>query len=130
MALLHSILGTATKTFAVDAGKIPKLKALLTEFEAIHVETFPSILRLLYNNDKSWPRPGLPTRLGRELKPLNVPIADDRPTSPLRFVADTEQQRACVACVTIEMLETEPVQFAVEVEVATAVSASSSLMPR
>ncbi|MFT5026941.1 MAG: hypothetical protein ACI9CV_001703 [Ilumatobacter sp.] len=129
MALLHSILGTATKTFAVDAGKIPKLKALLTEFEAIHVETFPSIL-LLYNNDKNRPRPGLPTRLGRELKPLNVPIADDRPTSPLRFVADTEQQRACVACVTIEMLETEPVQFAVEVEVATAVSASSSLMPR
>jgi hypothetical protein len=129
VALLHSILGTATKTFAVDAGKIPKLKALLTEFEAIHVETFPSIL-LLYNNDKNRPRPGLPTRLGRELKPLNVPIADDRPTSPLRFVADTEQQRACVACVTIEMLETEPVQFAVEVEVATAVSASSSLMPR
>lgn len=130
MALLHSILGTAKNTFAVDAGKIPKLKALLTEFEAIHVETFPSILRLLYNNDKSRPRPGLPTRLGRELKPLNVPIADDRPTSPLRFVADTEQQRACVARVTIEMLATEPVQFAVEVEVATAVSASSSLMPR
>lgn len=129
MALLHSILGTATNTFAVDAGKIPKLKALLTEFEAIHVETFPSIL-LLYNNDKNRPRPGLPTRLGRELKPLNVPIADDRPTSPLRFVADTEQQRACVARVTIEMLATEPVQFAVEVEVATAVSASSSLMPR
>jgi hypothetical protein len=129
VALLHSILGTAKNTFAVDAGKIPKLKALLTEFEAIHVETFPSIL-LLYNNDKNRPRPGLPTRLGRELKPLNVPIADDRPTSPLRFVADTEQQRACVARVTIEMLATEPVQFAVEVEVATAVSASSSLMPR
>jgi hypothetical protein len=52
VALLHSILGTATNTFAVDAGKIPKLKALLTEFEAIHVETFPSIL-LLYNNNKT-----------------------------------------------------------------------------
>ena len=76
MALLHSILGTATNTFAVDAGKIPKLKALLTEFEAIHVETFPSILLLLYNNDKSRPRPGLPTRLGRELKPLTVPLVD------------------------------------------------------
>ena len=50
VALLHSILGTATNTFAMDAGKLPKLKALLTEFEAIHVETFPSILRLLYNN--------------------------------------------------------------------------------
>lgn len=51
VALLHSILGTATNTFAMDASKIPKLEALLTDFEAIHVETFPSILRLLYNND-------------------------------------------------------------------------------
>ncbi|MDW3213711.1 MAG: hypothetical protein R8G01_06940 [Ilumatobacteraceae bacterium] len=50
VALLHSILGTATNTFAMDAAKIPKLKALLTEFEALHVETFPSILRLLYDN--------------------------------------------------------------------------------
>ncbi|MGB7300136.1 MAG: hypothetical protein WBD34_12505 [Burkholderiaceae bacterium] len=50
VALLHSILGTATNTFAMDASKISKLKALLTEFEAIHVEAFPSILRLLYNN--------------------------------------------------------------------------------
>lgn len=51
VALLHSILGTATNTFAMDASKIPKLKAQLTDFEATHVETFPSILRLLYNND-------------------------------------------------------------------------------
>lgn len=50
VALLHSILGTATNTFAMDAAKIPELKALLTDFEAIHVETFPSILRLLYND--------------------------------------------------------------------------------
>lgn len=50
VALLHSILGTATNTFAMDVGKLPKLKALLTEFEAMHVETFPSILRLLYND--------------------------------------------------------------------------------
>lgn len=49
VALLHSILGTATNTFAMDAAKIPKLKALLTDFEALHVETFPSTLRLLYN---------------------------------------------------------------------------------
>ena len=50
VALLHSILGTATNTFAMEAHKIPKLKALLTDFEAIQVEAFPSILRLLYNN--------------------------------------------------------------------------------
>ncbi len=51
VALLHSILGTPTNTFAMDASKIPKLKALLTDFEALHVEAFPSILRLFYNND-------------------------------------------------------------------------------
>lgn len=50
VALLHSILGTATNTFAMDAAKIPKLKGLLTEFESLHVELFPSTLRLLYNN--------------------------------------------------------------------------------
>ena len=50
VALLHSILGTATNTFAMDAAKIPKLKALLTDFESLHVEAFPSILRLLYDN--------------------------------------------------------------------------------
>lgn len=49
VALLHSILGTATNTFAMDAAKIPKLKGLLTDFEALHVEVFPSTLRLFYN---------------------------------------------------------------------------------
>lgn len=51
VALLHSILGTATNTFAMQAAKLPALKALLTAFEARHVEAFPSILRLLYNED-------------------------------------------------------------------------------
>ena len=49
VALLHSILGTATNTFAMEASKLPRLKALLTDFEALHVEAFPSILRLFYN---------------------------------------------------------------------------------
>ncbi len=51
VALLHSILGTATNTFAMEASKIPKLEALLTDFETLHVEAFPSILRLLYDVD-------------------------------------------------------------------------------
>ncbi len=51
VALLHSILGTATNTFAMEASKIPKLKELLTDFEAVQMEAFPSTLRLLYNND-------------------------------------------------------------------------------
>ncbi len=51
VALLHSILGTATNTFAMDATKIPKLKALLTDFEALQAEVFPSTLRLLYDSD-------------------------------------------------------------------------------
>jgi len=51
VALLHSILGTATNTFAMDAAKIPKLNALLSDFEALHVGCFPSILRLFYDVD-------------------------------------------------------------------------------
>ena len=47
VALLHSILGTATNTFAMEAHKIPALFALLTEFEQVHVEAFPSVLRLI-----------------------------------------------------------------------------------
>jgi len=48
VALLHSILGTATNTFAMEASKIPALKEHLTDFEALHVEVFPSTLRLFY----------------------------------------------------------------------------------
>lgn len=49
--LLHSILGTGTNTFAMSADKIPKLQALISEFEFRHVEAFPSMLRLLYVGD-------------------------------------------------------------------------------
>lgn len=47
--LLHSILGTGTNTFAMEASKIPALKALINDFEFRQVEAFPSILRLLYD---------------------------------------------------------------------------------
>jgi len=47
--LLHSILGTATNTFAMEAHKIPKLRELLTDFEALHIEAFPSVFRLIYD---------------------------------------------------------------------------------
>lgn len=47
--LLHSILGTGTNTFAMTAGQIPALRELLTDFEWTHVEAFPSVLRLLYD---------------------------------------------------------------------------------
>ena len=47
--LLHSILGTGTNTFAMGKEKIPRLKPLMSEFEWLQVEAFPSVLRLLYN---------------------------------------------------------------------------------
>lgn len=46
--LLHSIMGTATNTFAMEAIHIPKLRSLLTEFEFLHISAFPSFLRLMY----------------------------------------------------------------------------------
>ena len=47
--LLHSILGTGTNTFAMEASKIPALRALIDDDVWRHVEAFPSILRLLYD---------------------------------------------------------------------------------
>ena len=49
--LLHSILGTGTNTFAMDASKIERLRTLLTDFEYSQIEAFPSVLRLLANLD-------------------------------------------------------------------------------
>ena len=49
VSLLHSILGTGTNTFAMEAKKIPALREHLTDFEWRHVEAFPSVLRLLYD---------------------------------------------------------------------------------
>lgn len=46
--LLHSILGTGTNTFAMEARKIPALRELMTPFEWTQTEAFPSVLRLLY----------------------------------------------------------------------------------
>ncbi len=47
--LLHSILGTGTNTFAMEAEKIPALRELLDDFDWRHIEAFPSVLRLLYS---------------------------------------------------------------------------------
>ena len=85
VALLHSILGTATNTFAMNASKLPKLKALLTDFEALQVETFPSILRLLYNDGLLNGLEDNMQRLG-ELKALHLHRVIDN--APLTIDAD------------------------------------------
>jgi len=49
VALLHSLLGTGTNTFAMNVDKLPKLRELLTEDEAQHIEAFPTLVRLFYD---------------------------------------------------------------------------------
>ncbi|MEZ5700752.1 MAG: hypothetical protein R3E42_00375 [Burkholderiaceae bacterium] len=79
VALLHSILGTATNTFAMETSKLPRLMALLTGFEALHVQAFPSILRLLYNDELLPELEGNLHRLG-ELKALRCHrVIDNEP---------------------------------------------------
>lgn len=46
--LLHSVLGTGTNTFAMEASKIDALRGLLSDFDWRQTEAFPSVLRLLY----------------------------------------------------------------------------------
>ncbi len=49
IALLHSILGTGTNTFAMGVEKWPKLCELLTDDEAKQIEAFPTLVRLFYD---------------------------------------------------------------------------------
>ncbi len=49
--LLHSVLGTGTNTFAMEASKIPQLEALLEPADFKQIAAFPSVLRLLYLAD-------------------------------------------------------------------------------
>lgn len=67
--LLHSVLGTGTNTFAMEAGKIPRLRALLRPEVWTHVEAFPSVLRLLYAGDL---RRELWTNRYRELRSITM----------------------------------------------------------
>lgn len=45
---LHSIMGVGTNVFPMTVDKEPKLRAMLTDEEYLHVQAFPSMLRLLY----------------------------------------------------------------------------------
>merc|ERR1719387_3231119 len=45
---LHSIMGVGTNVFPMTVDKEPKLQSMLTNDEYIHIQVFPSILRLLY----------------------------------------------------------------------------------
>lgn len=49
VALLHSILGTGTNTFAMPVERLEALRALLTDEEASQIEAFPSLVRLFYD---------------------------------------------------------------------------------
>lgn len=64
VALLHSILGTATNTFAMPIKKFDALSERLTQFEALQIEAFPSVLRLFYDQ-------GLLTELNANLHRLD-----------------------------------------------------------
>mmetsp|Transcript_1463 Transcript_1463/g.3698 ORF Transcript_1463/g.3698 Transcript_1463/m.3698 type:complete len:376 (-) Transcript_1463:213-1340(-) len=49
--LLHSILGVGTNLFPMDISKLPQLAKLVTKEELRHIETFPSMLRLLIDGE-------------------------------------------------------------------------------
>ncbi|MEM6290319.1 MAG: hypothetical protein AAGA54_03610 [Myxococcota bacterium] len=67
--LLHSILGTGTNTFAMEAKKIPQLQALLSPSDFLQVAAFPTLLRLLYAGAL---RDELRANVGRALKSITM----------------------------------------------------------
>ena len=94
--LLHSILGTGTNTFAMEAEKIPTLSGLMNEFEWLHVESFPSVLRLLYDvNLRAQLRANLQRRKGQRRARAETDAADqsrdgndDRSSARARMAGD------------------------------------------
>lgn len=48
---LHSIMGVGTNVFPMTVDKEPKLRSMLTDDEYLHIQAFPSMLRLLYTRD-------------------------------------------------------------------------------
>jgi hypothetical protein len=48
---LHSIMGVGSNVFPMSVDKEPKLRAMLTDEEYVHIQAFPSMLRLLYTRD-------------------------------------------------------------------------------
>lgn len=51
VAFLHSILGVGTNVFPMKLAKMAQLKEMLSEFEWLHVQAFPSFLRLIFSGD-------------------------------------------------------------------------------
>lgn len=81
--LLHSILGTGTNTFAMEAKKIPQLEALLSPSDFLQVAAFPTVLRLLYAGEL---RDELRRNLGRPLKTISMRRVIDN--EPLELTGD------------------------------------------
>jgi hypothetical protein len=46
--LLHSILGVGTNIFPIKTSQMPKLESLINPAEMMHIQAFPSVLRLMY----------------------------------------------------------------------------------
>jgi len=75
--LLHSILGTGTNTFAMEAGKIPQLEPLLSPSDFLQIAAFPSVLRLLYSGEL---REELHQNMGRSMKAISMRrVIDNEP---------------------------------------------------
>ncbi len=81
--LLHSILGTGTNTFAMEANKIPQLEALLSPADFLQVAAFPSVLRLLYSGEL---RAELRQNVGRPIKTISMRRVIDN--EPLELTGD------------------------------------------
>ncbi len=81
--LLHSILGTGTNTFAMEAAKIPGLRELLSPSDFTQIAAFPTVLRLLYAGEL---REELRRNLGRSMKSISMHRVIDN--EPLELTGD------------------------------------------
>lgn len=58
---LHSIMGVGTNLFPMKLEKRPRLAELVSAEDLVHIESFPSVLRLLYSSDFERKLSAMPT---------------------------------------------------------------------
>ena len=77
---LHSIMGVGTNCFPMSMDKLPALQALVTPEELIHLQAFPSVLRLLVHQPLLAELSEMPTEKLQTLSALKCKrVLDNQP---------------------------------------------------
>ena len=98
VGLLHSIMGVGTNFFPMTKEKIPKLFSMLTPEEITHIQSFPSILRLVFATNLMQQLTAVYTEKVRLLESPRGRTRATRPTPTLARASSPGGTRAWPVC--------------------------------